>query len=138
MAIETAKKTFTKGVESATEFQNASVFLGAVYGEQEGKEKYKFSTNFANKTPFEEGEVANALGIAHSLGMKDDEKSFKMYSDLGSYAKLTNRGDLNSAIDAIADAQKNIWRYVANIRGKYYNIIVNIINFQGVMYECHC
>ena len=47
VAIETAKKTFTKGVESATEFQNASVFLGAVYGEQQGKEKYKWATNEA-------------------------------------------------------------------------------------------
>ena len=125
-------------INDASNFQNASVFLNAVYGDQQGKQKYKFSTDFANRTPFEETEVANALGIAHSLGMKDDEKSFKMYSDLGSYAKLTNRGDLNSAIDAIADAQKNIWRYIANILGKYYNIIVNIINFKGAMYECHC
>ena len=31
VAIETARKTLAKGIESAAEFQNASVFLGAVY-----------------------------------------------------------------------------------------------------------
>lgn len=117
IAIETAKKTLTKGVESATEFQNASVFLGSVYGEQQGKEKYKWSTNFANSTPFEEGEVASGLARAHSLGMKDDEQSFKMYSDLGSFAKIQGVGDLSSAIDAISDAQTGSWERLQTITG---------------------
>ena len=117
IAIETARKTLTKGVESATEFQNASVFLSAVYGEQRGKEKYKFATSFANSTPFEEGEVASGLARAKSLGMKDDLNSFKMYSDLGSFAKITNTGDLNSAIDAISDAQNGEFERLQTITG---------------------
>lgn len=117
IAIETAKKTLTKGVESATEFQNASVFLEAVYGEQQGKEKYKWATNEANKTPFEEGEVASGLARAHSLGLKDDEQSFKMYEDLGSFAKIQGVGDLSSAIDAISDAQGGEWERLQTITG---------------------
>ena len=117
VAIETARKTLTKGVESAAEFQNASVFLGAVYGEQKGKEKYKFATNFANSTPFEEGEIASGLARAKSLGMKDDLNSFKMYSDLGSFAKIQGVGDLSSAIDAISDAQSGEWERLQTITG---------------------
>ena len=83
IAIGTAKKAISKGIESASEFQNASVFLGAVYGEQRGKDKYKWATSEANKTPFEEGEVASGLARAKSLGLKDDAQSFKLYEDLG-------------------------------------------------------
>lgn len=120
IAIETAKKTFMKGVNDASEFQEASIFLGAVYGEQQGKEKYKFATQFANSTPFEEGEVASGLARAHALGLKDDEQSFKMYSDLGSFAKIQGVGDLSSAIDAISDARKIIIAFISNTLGKYY------------------
>lgn len=122
VAIETAKKTFIKGVGDASEFQNASVFLDAVYGEQKGKEKYKFATDFANSTPFEEGEVASGLARAKSLGMKDDEQSFKMYSDLGSFAKIQGVGDLSSAIDAISDARKIIIAFIAFFTKKHYNV----------------
>ena len=117
VAIETAKKTLTKGIESASEFQNASVFLDAVYGEQKGKEKYQWATNEANKTPFEEGEVASGLARAKSLGLKDDEKTFKMYEDLGSFAKIQGVGDLSSAIDAISDAQGGEFERLQTITG---------------------
>ena len=117
VAIETAKKAITKGVESASEFQNASVFLGAVYGEQKGKEKYKWATNEANKTPFEEGEVASGLARAKSLGLKDDAQTFKMYEDLGSFAKIQGVGDLSSAIDAISDAQGGEFERLQTITG---------------------
>ena len=117
IAIETAKKTLTKGIESASEFQNASVFLGAVYGEQKGKEKYQWATNEANKTPFEEDEVASGLARAHSLGLKDDEQTFKMYEDLGSFAKIQGVGDLSSAIDAISDAQGGEFERLQTITG---------------------
>ena len=90
-------------INDASNFQNASVFLGAVYGEQQGKQKYKWATNEANNTPFSESEVANGLARAHSLGLKDDAKSFKLLEDLGSYAKVQGVGDLSSAIDAVSD-----------------------------------
>ncbi len=104
-------------VKDASEFQNASVFLGAVYGEQQGKEKYKWATKEANDTPFEEGEVASGLARAKSLGLKDDANTFKMYEDLGSYAKIQKVGDLNSAIDAISDAQNGEWMRLQTITG---------------------
>ncbi|MCS6110373.1 hypothetical protein FDB55_06760 [Clostridium botulinum] len=104
-------------VKDASEFQNASVFLGAVYGEQQGKEKYKWATKEANDTPFEEGEVASGLARAKSLGLKDDSNTFKMYEDLGSYAKIQKVGDLNSAIDAISDAQNGEWMRLQTITG---------------------
>ncbi len=104
-------------VKDASEFQNASVFLGAVYGEQQGKEKYKWATKEANDTPFEEGEVASGLARAKSLGLKDDANTFKMYEDLGSYAKIQKVGDLNSAIDALSDAQNGEWMRLQTITG---------------------
>ncbi|MGN2371831.1 hypothetical protein ACTFJW_17615 [Clostridium cagae] len=104
-------------VKDASEFQNASVFLGAVYGEQQGKEKYKWATKEANDTPFEEGEVASGLARAKSLGLKDDSNTFKMYEDLGSYAKIQKVGDLNSAIDALSDAQNGEWMRLQTITG---------------------
>ncbi|NFM11371.1 hypothetical protein FDC26_14090 [Clostridium botulinum] len=104
-------------VKDASEFQNASVFLNAVYGEDLGKEKYKWATKEANATPFEEGEVASGLARAKSLGLKDDESSFKMYEDLGSYAKVQGVGDLNSAIDALSDAQNGEWMRLQTITG---------------------
>ncbi len=104
-------------VKDAIEFQNASVFLNAVYGEQQGKEKYKWATKEANDTPFEEGEVASGLARAKSLGLKDDANTFKMYEDLGSYAKIQKVGDLNSAIDAISDAQNGEWMRLQTITG---------------------
>lgn len=107
---------FKKGIGASSEFQNASVFLDAVYG-SEGKEKYKWATNEANKTPFEEGEVASGLARAHSLNLKDDEQSFKMYEDLGSFAKIQGVGDLSSAIDAISDAQGGEWERLQTITG---------------------
>ena len=107
-------KTATK---DASEFQNASIFLGAVYGEQQGKEKYKWATKEANETPFEEDEVASGLARAKSLGLKDDQGTFKMYEDLGSYAKIQKVGDLNSAIDALSDAQNGEWMRLQTITG---------------------
>lgn len=107
-------RTATK---DASEFQNASVFLGAVYGEQQGKEKYKWATKEANDTPFEEGEVASGLARAHSLNLKDDAQSFRMYEDLGSFAKIQGVGDLNSAIDALNDAQSGEWLRLQTITG---------------------
>ncbi len=104
-------------VKDASEFQNASVFLNAVYGEQQGKEKYKWATKEANDTPFEEGEVASGLARAKSLGLKDDSNTFKMYEDLGSYAKIQKVGDLNSAIDALSDAQNGEWMRLQTITG---------------------
>ncbi|MGN2336787.1 hypothetical protein ACTFIN_01505 [Clostridium cagae] len=104
-------------VKDASEFQNASVFLGAVYGEQQGKEKYKWAIKEANDTPFEEGEVASGLARAKSLGLKDDSNTFKMYEDLGSYAKIQKVGDLNSAIDALSDAQNGEWMRLQTITG---------------------
>ncbi|NFO48537.1 hypothetical protein FDB40_16870 [Clostridium botulinum] len=104
-------------VKDASEFQNASVFLNAVYGDALGKEKYKWATKEANATPFEEGEVASGLARAKSLGLKDDENSFKTYEDLGSYAKVQGVGDLNSAIDALSDAQNGEWNRLQTITG---------------------
>lgn len=106
-----------KILESGMEFQNASVFLKSVYGEQEGIKKFKWATKEANETPFTETEVASGLARAHSLGLKDDAQSFKMYEDLGSFAKIQGVGDLNSAIDAIVDAQAGEWVRLQTITG---------------------
>lgn len=104
-------------MKSGMEYQNASTFLQATYGEVEGKEKFKWATQEANKTPFTESEVANGLARSHALGLKDDEKSFKLYEDMGSFAKIQGVGDLNSAIDAIADAQAGNWMRLQTITG---------------------
>ena len=104
-------------INDASNFQNASVFLNAVYGEQQGKQKYKWATNEANNTPFSENEVASGLARAHSLNLKDDAKSFKMYEDLGSFAKIQGVGDLSSAIDAISDMQGGEWERLQTITG---------------------
>ena len=103
LSLKGAISGFKTTIGEASNFQNASVFLGAVYGEQQGKEKYKWSVNESNNTPFSESEVANGLARAHSLGLKDDAKSFKLLEDLGSYAKIQGVGDLSSAIDAVSD-----------------------------------
>ena len=104
-------------INDASNFQNASVFLNAVYGDQQGRQKYKWATNEANNTPFSESEVANGLARAHSLNLKDDSKSFKMYEDLGSFAKIQGVGDLSSAIDAISDMQGGEWERLQTITG---------------------
>lgn len=104
-------------INDASAFQNASTFLQATYGEQQGKEKYKWATQEANKTPFSEMEVANGLARAHALNLKDDAQTFKMYEDLGSFAKIQGVGDLNSSIDAISDAQGGQWERLQTITG---------------------
>nr|DAT56639.1 MAG TPA: hypothetical protein [Caudoviricetes sp.] len=104
-------------LKAGSEFQNASTFLKAVYGDKVGVEKFKWATNEANATPFTETEVASGLARAHSLGLADDSKSFKMYEDMGSFAKIQGVGDLNSAIDAIVDAQSGNWMRLQTITG---------------------
>lgn len=104
-------------LKAGSGFQNASTFLKAVYGDKVGVEKFKWATNEANATPFTETEVASGLARAHSLGLADDSKSFKMYEDMGSFAKIQGVGDLNSAIDAIVDAQSGNWMRLQTITG---------------------
>lgn len=116
LSLKGASDTFKIGVSAASEFQNASVFLDAVYG-KEGKEKYKWATQEANKTPFEEKEIASGLARTKSLGLKDDPTNFKMYEDLGSFAKIQGVGDLNSAIDAISDTMSGEWIRLQTITG---------------------
>ena len=114
------------------EFQDASVFLKSVYGEQEGIKKFKWATKEANATPFSESEVANGLARAHSLGLKDDAQSFKMYEDLGSFAKIQGVGDLNSAIDAIVDAQAGEWVRLQTITGIKRKQLEDFANEKGL------
>lgn len=101
---------------SGTEYQNSKVFLDAVY-HGDGTEKYKFATDFANKTPFGQGEVANGLARAKSLGLGDTEADMNFYADLGSMAKITGSGDLTSAIDALSDASNGEWERLQTILG---------------------
>ena len=117
LSLKGAISGFKTTIGEASNFQNASIFLNAVYGEQQGKQKYKWATNEANNTPFSESEVANGLARAHSLNLKDDSKSFKMYEDLGSFAKIQGVGDLSSAIDAISDMQGGEWERLQTITG---------------------
>ena len=117
LSLKGAISGFKTTIGEASNFQNASIFLNAVYGEQQGKQKYKWATNEANNTPFSESEVANGLARAHSLNLKDDAKSFKMYEDLGSFAKVQGVGDLSSAIDAISDMQGGEWERLQTITG---------------------
>ena len=106
-----------EAMKAGSDYQNASVFLQATYGEVAGKEKFKWATQEANATPFTESEVAAGLARAHALGLKDDAKSFKMYEDMGSFAKVQGVGDLNSAVDAIVDAQAGSWTRLQTITG---------------------
>ena len=117
LSLKGAISGFKTTIGEASNFQNASIFLNAVYGEQQGKQKYKWATNEANNTPFSESEVVNGLARAHSLNLKDDAKSFKMYEDLGSFAKVQGVGDLSSAIDAISDMQGGEWERLQTITG---------------------
>ncbi|WP_455793592.1 hypothetical protein [Clostridium butyricum] len=117
LSVKGAISGVQKILESGMEFQNSSVFLKSVYDEKEGTEKFKWAMNEASKTPFTGTEIANALARAHSLGLKDDAQSFKMYEDLGSFAKIQGVGDLNSAIDAIVDAQAGEWTRLQTITG---------------------
>lgn len=116
LSLKGITSTLFKGIDASKEFENAKMFLDAVY-QGNGTEKYKFATKFANETPFEEGEVANGLARAHSLGMGDSEKDMKFYGDLGSYAKINGTGDLSSAIDALSDAQNGEWERLQTILG---------------------
>ena len=115
-SISGAKKLFGEGIQAASSYQNAKMFLDAVYG-AESEEKYKWAVANSKATPFTESEVANGLARSKSLGMKDDEKSFKMYEDLGSYAKINGTGDLTSAIDAINDAMNGEFTRLQTIIG---------------------
>lgn len=104
-------------LKSGSEFQNASTFLKAVYGDKLGAEKYKWAASEGAKTPFTESEIGNGLARAKMLGLADDEKTFKRYEDLGSMAKITGNGDLGSAIDAISDMRSGEWERVQTILG---------------------
>ena len=117
LSVKGAISGVQKILESGMEFQNASVFLKSVYGEQEGTKRFKWATQEASKTPFTETEVVNALARAHSLNLPTDEKWFSMYEDMGAYAKIQNVGDLNSAIDAISDARSGEWERFQTIYG---------------------
>lgn len=117
LSVKGAISGIKEVLKSGSEFQNASTFLKAVYGDKLGVEKFKWATNEANATPFTEREVASGLARAHSLGLADDAKSFKMYEDMGSFAKIQGVGDLNSAIDAIVDAQAGEWIRLQTITG---------------------
>lgn len=117
LSVKGAISGIKEVLKAGSEFENASVFLKATYGDKLGGEKFKWATQEANKTPFSETEVANGLARAHSLGLADDEKSFKMYEDMGSYASIQGVGDLNSAIDAIVDAQSGNWMRLQTITG---------------------
>ena len=119
-------------INDASNFQNASVFLNAVYGDQQGRQKYKWATNEANNTPFSENEVASGLARAHSLNLKDDAKSFKMYEDLGSFAKIQGVGDLSSAIDAISDMQGGEWERLQTITGIKRAQLEDFANQNGI------
>ena len=112
-AITLTKDTMKAGME----FQNASTFLQATFGQTEGKERFKWAVDEANKTPFSTTEVANGLARANALGLKTDSSSFKMYEDMGSFAKIQGVGDLGSAIDAIVDAQSGEWIRLQTITG---------------------
>ena len=127
-AINAVKETLKSGME----FQNASTFLQATYGETEGKQKFKWATQEANETPFSETEVASGLARAHSLGLKDDAKSFRMYEDMGSYAKIQGVGDLNSAVDAIVDAQAGNWMRLQTITGIKRQGLEDFANEKGL------
>lgn len=105
-----------KILESGSEFQNASTFLDAVY-KGNGAEKFKFATNFANKTPFEEGEVASSLAKAHALGLGDTEKDMNLYGDIGTMAKLTGNGGLSEAVDAYSDMMNGEFTRIQTIMG---------------------
>ena len=132
LSVKGAISGVQKILESGMEFQNASVFLKSVYGEQEGIKKFKWATKEANATPFSESEVANGLARAHSLGLKDDAQSFKMYEDLGSFAKIQGVGDLNSAIDAIVDAQAGEWVRLQTITGIKRKQLEDFANEKGL------
>ncbi|ENZ33288.1 hypothetical protein HMPREF1084_01756 [Clostridium butyricum 60E.3] len=132
LSVKGAISGVQKILESGMEFQDASVFLKSVYGEQEGIKKFKWATKEANATPFSESEVANGLARAHSLGLKDDAQSFKMYEDLGSFAKIQGVGDLNSAIDAIVDAQAGEWVRLQTITGIKRKQLEDFANEKGL------
>ena len=132
LSLKGAISGFKTTIGEASNFQNASVFLNAVYGEQQGKQKYKFATQEANNTPFSESEVANGLARAHSLNLKDDSKSFKMYEDLGSFAKIQGVGDLSSAIDAISDMQGGEWERLQTITGIKRTQLEKFANENGI------
>ncbi|MBE6071038.1 MAG: hypothetical protein E7208_03655 [Clostridium butyricum] len=116
LSLRGITSTLFKGIDASKEFENAKMFLDAVY-QGNGTEKYKFATKFANETPFEEGEVASGLARAKALGLGDTEDDMKFYGDLGSMAKITGTGDLSSAIDALADASQGEWTRLQTILG---------------------
>ena len=132
LSLKGAIKGVTESLKAGIEYQNASTFLQATYGEQQGKEKFKFATDFANKTPFEEGEIANGLARAKALGMKDDTKSLNMYADIGSMAKITGTGDFNSAIDAISDMQNSEFERIQTILGIKKQNLEDYANEKGL------
>lgn len=117
LSLKGAADLTKESLKAGMTYQNASTFLQATYGETKGKEKFKWATQEANKTPFTESEVASSLARAHALGLKDDEKSFKMYEDMGSFAKIQGVGDLSSAVDAISDALGGEWERLQTITG---------------------
>lgn len=132
ISVRSAVNLVKSSFKSAMEYQNASTFLQATYGESIGKEKFKWATQEANKTPFSESEVANGLARAKSLGLADDEKSFKMYEDLGSYAKIQGVGNLNSAIDAISDAKGGEWERLQTITGMKRKQLEEFADSKGI------
>ena len=132
LSLKGAIKGVSESLKAGMEYQNASTFLQATYGEAEGKEKFKFATDFANKTPFEEGEISNGLARAKALGMKDDIKSLNMYADIGSMAKITGTGDFNSAIDAISDMQNGEFERIQTILGIKKQNLEDYANEKGL------
>lgn len=107
------KNMFSSGVE----YENSAMFMKSAFGDKLGTEKYKWATKEAEKTPFGQIEVTNALARAKMLGLAYDPTSFRRYEDLGSMAKITGTGDLSSAIDAISDMMNGEWERIQTILG---------------------
>ncbi|WP_294376894.1 hypothetical protein [uncultured Clostridium sp.] len=116
LSLKGMTSLFKESLDSAVEFQNAKMYLDAMYNGN-GVEKYKWATNYANETPFEEGEVVNSLSTAKALDMDDSESAMKLYGDLGSLAKLRKVGGINEAVLAINDAQNGEWMRLQTILG---------------------
>lgn len=116
-SFQGGKALLSNGIDSASSYQNAKMFIDSTFQDGSSDEKYKWAVKNSKETPFTETEVAMGLGRAKSLGLNVDEKNFKLYEDLGSFAKITGTGDLSSAIDAISDARGGEFERFQTITG---------------------
>lgn len=102
LGVKSASSLFKTAIGSATEFQNYRNTLNVVMKDTNAAaETFKQYTDYANKTPWTEGEVVNAGVKLKSYGLEGTLEQIQKISDMSA---VMNKS-LDQGVEAIADAE---------------------------------